>query len=120
MIRPHKRLRIWDKIIELIEETYNTTAGFPKDEIYGIVSQMRRAVISVAANIAEGCARRSKKEMVQFLTVSRGSLSEIDAYLDICLRLKFIKPDEYNSLSGKAEEVSRMLQGLINSNRVFS
>lgn len=114
-MRPHKNLIIWEKIMKLIEDIYKITTKFPKEEMYGIVSQMRRASISVASNIAEGCARKGNQEKIQFLTISRGSLSELDAQLDISLRLNFIKKDEYEKVNDGIEEISRMLQGLINS-----
>jgi four helix bundle protein len=76
---------------------------------------MRRAVISVASNIAEGSARKRKQEKIQFYSIARASLSELDAHVDISLRLKFVGKDEYNKTQIKIDEVSRMLQGLINS-----
>lgn len=101
--------------MELIEDIYKITSRFPKEEIYGIVSQMRRASISIASNIAEGCARKGSQERVQFLMIARGSLSELDAQLDISTRLDFIKKDDYEKINDKLEQISRMLQGLINS-----
>lgn len=114
-MRPHKKLNIWNKVMEFINEIYKITAKFPKDELYGVVSQMRRASISIAANIAEGCARKSSREKMQFLMISRGSLSEIDAYLDISVNLHFIDKEEHQRMDDKLEEISRMLQGLIES-----
>jgi four helix bundle protein len=114
-IRPHKRLDIWEEIMKLIEETYRVTSRFPKEEIYGITSQIRRSSISIASNLAEGFARGGDQEKVRFLSISRGSLSELDAQLEISLRLGFTKQEEYNKLNDRLEHISRMLQGLINN-----
>jgi four helix bundle protein len=116
-MRPHKRLNIWAKVVELIKNVYKITSEFPREELYGIVSQMRRAAISIASNIAEGCARKSNQEKIQFFTVSRGSLSELDAQLEISLSLDFINKDEYKKINEELDEISRMLQGLINSKK---
>ena len=113
-MRPHKKLNIWEEIMKLIEDVYRTTSKFPKEEIYGITSQMKRASISIASNIAEGCARKGNQEKIQFFTMSRGSLSELDAQLEISLRLKFIQEDNYQNILNKLEQISSMLQGLIN------
>ncbi len=114
-MKPHKRLEIWEEIMKLVEEVYELTKKFPADEMYGIISQMRRAAISIASNVAEGCARRSTREKVQFFIMARGSLSELDAQLEISLRLNFINKQENEVVTERFERVSRMLQGLINS-----
>lgn len=113
MSRPHKKLNIWEDVMRLIEEIYKVTSKFPKEETYGIVSQMRRASVSIASNIAEGCARNTNKEKVQFLMMSRGSISELDAQLEISSRINFMDKDEYKRLSDRLDKISRMLQGLI-------
>lgn len=117
-MRPHKKMAIWNEAMELTEEIYKATAVFPKDEAYGISSQIKRAAISIASNIAEGCARESSREKKQFFIMSRGSASELDAQLEICLRLAFINQDSHNKLNQRLETVSRMLQGLVNSQRL--
>ena len=76
--RPHKKLEAWQKSIELTEIIYKITSLFPKEEIYGLPNQMRRCAVSVASNIAEGAARNSTKEFLQFLSIAQGSLSELD------------------------------------------
>jgi four helix bundle protein len=113
--RPHKKLKIWTKIIAFIEDIYSITARYPKEEIYGLMSQMRRSAVSIASNLAEGFARKGISEKIQFCYISRSSLSEIDAQLEISLRLKFIENKEYQDLQKKLDEISRMLNGLINS-----
>jgi four helix bundle protein len=114
-LRPHKKLNIWKETICTIKDIYKLTSKFPKEEIYGIISQMRRASISIASNIAEGCARKGNQEKIQFLTISRASLSELDAQLEISLELCFINKEEYHKINNQLEKISSMLQGLINS-----
>ncbi|MDA8098296.1 MAG: four helix bundle protein [Nitrospiraceae bacterium] len=77
--RPHKKLKLWEKLMSLVEELYAITGHFPAHEQYGLVAQMRRAAVSVASNIAEGSARKGKLEKVHFFTMAKGSLSELDA-----------------------------------------
>lgn len=93
-MKTHKDLDIWKKGIEFVVEIYKTTANFPKEELYGLTSQMRRAVISYPSNIAEGAARFSKKEFIQFLYISLGSLSEVETQLIIASRLKYLTNTE--------------------------
>ncbi len=114
-IRPHKRLKLWEKVMAVTEDIYCITDAFPKQEIYGLTMQMRRAAVSVASNIAEGAARKGKQEKIQFFSIARGSLSELDAQLEIASRLKFIKTGKYEEMQTRLAEVSRMLQGLINA-----
>ncbi|MHB8843265.1 MAG: four helix bundle protein [Nitrospirota bacterium] len=101
--------------MSVVEDVYRTTDSFPKHELYGLCLQMRRAAVSIASNIAEGAARKGKQEKIQFYTISRGSLSELDAQLEISMRLKYIENDAYERLQLKLDEVSRMIQGLINA-----
>lgn len=93
-MKTHKDLDIWKKGIEFVVEIYKTTANFSKEELYGLTSQMRRAVISYPSNIAEGAARFSKKEFIQFLYISLGSLSEVETQLIIASRLKYLTNTE--------------------------
>jgi len=113
--RPHKKLKIWNKTMDLIEKTYLVTEKYPGQELYGLSSQMRRASVSVASNIAEGSARRGQNEKIQFYTIARSSLSELDAQLEISLRLGYINQITGSSITESLDEVSRMLQGLIKS-----
>jgi len=111
-MRPHKKLDLWKFVMEFIVEIYSVTKNFPKEEKYGLVSQIRRAVVSVASNIAEGAARKSNQEKIQFFSISKGSLSEIDAQLEISLLLKYLKKEEYEKQIEILERISRMLEGL--------
>jgi len=113
--RPHKTLKLWGKTIDFIEDIYKISAKFPKEELYCLVSQMRRAAISIASNIAEGSARKGLHEKNQFYYIARSSLSGLDAQLEISLRLKYTDTAEFKSLQDKLDEISRMLSGLIQS-----
>ena len=110
-IPTHKNLDIWNLGIELVEEIYRITANFPKEEIYSLTSQVRRAAISIPSNISEGAARNSRKEFIQFLYVSLGSLSELETQLIISEKLGYIK--DYNSVSEKVEILRRKLLNFI-------
>jgi four helix bundle protein len=90
-MRTHKDLDIWKQGIELVEEVYKNTAIFPREEIYGLTSQMRRAAVSVPSNISEGAARSSKKEFIQFLYVALGSLSELETQTIISEKLGYLQ-----------------------------
>jgi len=106
----HKNLTVWERSIELAEEIYKITQKFPKEELYGIVSQIRRAAVSVSANIAEGAARNSNKEYVQFLYISLGSLSELETELIISKRVGYLKDER---IFDKLIDVKKLLLGLI-------
>jgi len=99
--------------MELVEDIYSASSKFPKEEIYGLTSQMKRAAVSIVSNLAEGAARKGAREKIQFYCISRGSLSELDAQLEICLRLRFIEKDDYEKIQYKVDEIGRMLWGLI-------
>jgi four helix bundle protein len=88
-MKTHKNLDVWKMSIDFVQETYQTSKSFPREELYGIVSQLRRASVSVPSNIAEGFARPGKKELLRFLYFSLGSLSEIETLLIICRRLNY-------------------------------
>ena len=111
--KPHKKLKLWGKTIDLIEDIYKVLSAFPKDEKFGLTSQMKRSSISIASNIAEGAARGTSKDKAHFFVIARGSVSELDAQLEISLRLKFLDENKYEILVVKLEEVSKMLSGLI-------
>jgi four helix bundle protein len=108
--KTHKDLDVWNKSIEFAEKIYKLTSSFPKEEQYGIVSQIRRSVISISSNIAEGAARSSKKEFIQFLYIAVGSLSELETQLILSEKLKFIKNVKIFS---EIESIRKMLLGLI-------
>ncbi|MDR2221550.1 MAG: four helix bundle protein [Flavobacteriaceae bacterium] len=112
-IKAHKKLDAWIKSMDLAVELYDITESFPKKEQYSLVSQLRRASVSIPSNIAEGAARNSNKEYVQFLYIALGSCSEIDTQVHLCQRIGFISMDKANSLILKIDEVYRILNGLI-------
>jgi len=114
-IRSFRDLGVWQKGIELVVECYRLTEGFPKSELYGLTSQLRRAVVSVPTNIAEGRGRRSTKSYLHFLDISYGSLMEVETLIEIAVRLTFIPADARESLLTRTGEIGRMLNGLVNS-----
>jgi len=83
--RPHKRLDLWKKAMEMVTEVYGVTGGFPREEVYGLTAQLRRAAVSVPSNIAEGLTRRSVADKLHFLNISQASLSEIDTQIEIAI-----------------------------------
>ncbi len=101
--------------MDLVTAIYRTTANFPKDEQYGMSSQLRRAAVSVPANIAEGFARNGSKELLHFLGIAAGSLSELDTLVELAARLGYLTETE--ELSGKVDEVSGLVMGLAASIR---
>jgi len=113
-MKTHKDLDVWKKSIELVTEIYQVTKNFPKEELYGLTSQMRRAAISIPSNIAEGSARQGNKELVQFLYIALGSVVELDTQLIIARNLSYISEEKFIQLIVKLEEIAKMLNGLIN------
>ena len=111
----HKDLRVWQQSIEMVTFIYKMTKAFPKDEIYGLVSQMHRAAVSVPSNIAEGYARGTDKEKLHFLHISSGSMSEIETQLMLSLNLGYINQETYDELSEKIISVWKQLNALITS-----
>lgn len=111
--KSHRDLIVWQKAMNLVEAVYSATASFPKEERYALTSQMRRAVVSVPANIAEGQGRRLTKEYLYFLANARGSLLELDTHLEIATRLGYLGKTTYQELKDQLDEVGRMLNGLM-------
>ncbi|MCK5822230.1 MAG: four helix bundle protein [Bacteroidales bacterium] len=109
----HKDLIVWKKSMELVVLVYKFVSRLPKNEQFGIVSQMQRAAVSVPSNIAEGASRGSRKDFVRFLYISQGSLSELNTQYQICLMLKFCNPDPV--LYDRLDHVSKLLMNLIKS-----
>ena len=114
-IRSYKDLIVWQKAIVLVEDCFATTANFPKGELYGLTSQMRRASVSIPSNIAEGFGRDQTGYFIQFLRVSMGSARELETQVIIAERVKFIEPDAASRLGTKCEEISKMLRALVRS-----
>jgi four helix bundle protein len=103
--------------VELATSIYNVTGQFPKSEMYGLTAQMRRAAVSVPSNIAEGAARTSRREFVQFLRISGGSLSELDTQLVIASRLGYLSGEDCRALTAKMDSIAAKLAGPIASIR---
>ena len=114
-IKNHRDLIAWQKAIKLVVMIYHASRTFPKEETYGLTSQMRRAAVSAPANIAEGQGRRLTGEFQQFLGNARGSLLELDTHLEIALHLDYIDKEQYQSIQEKIHEVGRLINGLLRS-----
>ncbi|OGC61188.1 hypothetical protein A3J33_00110 [candidate division WWE3 bacterium RIFCSPLOWO2_02_FULL_53_10] len=110
-----KKLNVWRKSDELAFAVYQATSRFPKDEIYGLTSQMRRAAVSVPANIAEGAASWSKNEKRRFYVIARASLTELEYFLYFPRRLNYISDKDFEDLAQLREETGKLLGGLIKS-----
>ena len=113
--RPHRRLVAWQESIALAKQIYALVASFPRDEQFALSGQMKRAVISVPSNIAEGAARATKREFAHFLAVTRGSLSELDTQLTLACELGLAS--DTTSIESQLDRVFRLLNGLIASTR---
>jgi four helix bundle protein len=113
----HKKLDAWKISIELVKEIYRLTASFPKEEMYGLVSQMRRAAVSVPSNLAEGAARKNNREFVQFLYIALGSLSELDTQIHIAMELGYLGAEEKKESAELLEKASMLISGLIRKKR---
>ncbi|WP_067619697.1 four helix bundle protein [Dissulfuribacter thermophilus] len=114
MADSYKDLVIWQKGMELVKDVYKLISIFPKEEVYGLSSQIKRSVISIPSNIAEGRGRNSSKEFTRFLQISIGSLFELETQLEIAKNLGFIEPREYESIYVKCLELEKMISSLIN------
>ncbi|MGB0911463.1 MAG: four helix bundle protein [Nitrospirales bacterium] len=117
MDKPHKKLDLWQCAIEVTMMVYQYTESFPEKETYGLSSQMRRAAVSVSSNIAEGAARQTRKEFIQYLYIAQGSLSELDTQLEIVKRLRYVNDPAWSNLDENIERVDRMISGLIRFQR---
>jgi four helix bundle protein len=114
-IKTFKDLKVWQKSYGLAVDIYKATMGFPKEERFGITSQMRRAAVSIPSNIAEGYARRYLRQYIQFLCVAYGSGAELETQLMLAKDLGYLKEEEFKVLIEKYYEVERMLMALIKS-----
>ena len=110
-----RKLTVWQKAMDLTEEVYGLIRLLPKEEMFSLSSQIRRAVVSVPSNIAEGVGRNSSKEFVQFLSIARGSLCELSTQLEICLRLRYLGDSATSKSFALIIEISKMLNSLSNS-----
>jgi four helix bundle protein len=112
-IKNFRDLKIWQRGVQLVEDIYQNTRHFPKEEVYGLTGQLRRAAVSIPSNIAEGFGRFHNKEYAQFLFTALGSCSEVITQLTIAQRLGFIKNSNAENLISEAEQISKMIMGLI-------
>jgi len=110
-----RKLKVWEKAHGVTLDVYRATVTFPREEMYGLTSQLRRAAASIGANIAEGCGRRTDGEMCRFLQIARGSASELEYHILLARDLQFLDEEEFQKLSAHADELQRMLTGLIQS-----
>jgi four helix bundle protein len=111
-MRNYKDLRVWEQAHRLTLAVYKTTSGFPKEERFGLTSQMRRSSASIAANLAEGCGRRSDGEMARLVQIAMGSGAELSYHLLLTKDLGFMKSEEYEELNANLERTMRMLSAL--------
>jgi four helix bundle protein len=111
-VSTHKDLDGWKKVMDLAAQVYSLTARFPKEELCGLTSQMRRSAVSIPSNIAEGAARHSRKEFIQFLHIASGSVAELETQLLLAIQMGFISGDHVIS---HIEEVRKLLLGLLRS-----
>ncbi len=114
-ISSYRDLKVWQAAITLTEDVYRRSSGFPKSETYGLTAQVRRAAVSVAANIAEGHGRETTGAFIQFLRVAQGSIKETETHLIVAQRLEYLRPAEAEGLLAQCDEIGRMLRGLIRS-----
>ena len=105
----HRDLKVWQESIELVKEVYDLLTDFPKNEEYGLSLQIRRAVVSIPSNIAEGCGRGTNKELYHFLNIASGSLAEVETQLHISYTLGYI--DNMSRIDGRLESVQKLLSG---------
>jgi len=109
----YRDLRVWQNAMELALKIYHATTKFPRDEIYGLTSQLRRAAVSVPSNIAEGKGRSSDKELLQFLSRARGSVYELQTQLEVAKSLGYLSSVDGLAIGEQADDVGRMLNGMI-------
>src|SRR5215210_9168787 len=110
-MRPHENLEVWSLAMDFVVEVYSSTETFPKEEKFGLTSQIRRAAVSVPANIAEGAARQSYKEFIHFLSIAQGSASELETELTIACRLGYLPQSKYAELKATLNKIGRIITG---------
>jgi four helix bundle protein len=111
-IKSYRDLKVWQLGMEIAEQAYHLSRMFPREELYGLTSQLRRAAVSVPANIAEGHARAFTKEYQRYLSIAVGSLAEVETFLELCRRLGYGDPKTIARLQDVSGEERRMLRGL--------
>ncbi|MCK9263310.1 MAG: four helix bundle protein [Deltaproteobacteria bacterium] len=116
-VRNYRELIVWQKAMDLVELVYQATKQFPKEELYGLTSQIRRSAVSIPSNIAEGQARKSTAEFLNFLSIANGSRAEMETQILLAQRLNYAANDTAQKILALSEEVNRLLNGLMNSLR---
>ena len=111
----YRDLIVWQKAMDLVETVYTTTASFPREELYGLTAQLRRAAVSIPSNIAEGQGRQSGRDFRRFLSIAHGSLREVETQVLIAERLRYLGSQKRAILMAATEEIGRLLNGLMNS-----
>ena len=114
-MRNYRDLQVWNKAHNLTLELYGLSRGFPREEIYGVTSQLRRAAVSIGANLAEGCGRRTSSELARFVRIAMGSASELDYHLLLSRDLGFMNSDDFTRTETGLTEVRKMLTSFLSS-----
>ena len=114
-VKHYQELIAWQKAMDLVEEVYKVSRSFPREEIYGLTSQLRRAAVSIPSNIAEGQGRRTTADFLRHLSIAYGSLLELETQLLIATRLNYLAPVKCSEILKMAGEVGRILNGLMSS-----
>jgi four helix bundle protein len=116
-MRNHRQLRVWHAACDLVVEVYRLSARLPKSERFELVTQLRRAAVSVPSNIGEGASRGTKPDFLRFLDIAAGSSAEVDTQVHLCGRLGFVSEDEVEHVEAMVQDVRRMLSGLMRTLR---
>ena len=114
-MKTHRDLDVWRTAIDLAKEIYEVTRHYPKEEVFGLVAQMRRCAVSIPSNIAEGAARNSRKEFLQFLHIALGSAAELDTQIELCRAIGIGDVSALGEVQDRVTRVKMMLNGLIRS-----
>ena len=112
-MRNYRDLLVWSKAHDLTLELYRVSRGFPREEMFGVTSQLRRAAASIGANLAEGCGRRASGELARFVRIAMGSASELDYHLLLCHDLGLMKDDDFEPSATRLTEVRKMLTSFL-------
>ena len=111
-VKTYRDLVVWQKSMALVTEIYKQTKSFPKDETYGLTSQMRRCAVSIPSNMAEGYGRKSTNDYIRFLHIATGSLYELQTQMEISLNLRYLKKSDFDELYESSREIERMISSL--------
>jgi four helix bundle protein len=113
MVKSYRDLIVWQKSMQLVTQVYSKTKILPREELYGLVAQIRRSSVSIPSNIAEGYGRNSTNDYLRFLQIASGSLYELQTQLEICLNLEYLSKEDFESIDEQSREIERMLSSLI-------